>query len=122
MDQDHILGQPCSQPDQRIFGQECAGRIGRIGNEDNSGSCRDGVQNGVNVDHPFAFRDGDGVGSDHLGKNRIHRKTMFRGDDLIPDTGIGLGDELQHLIRSHAADDAIGVKTVHLADRLTQGA
>lgn len=45
---------------------------------------------------------------------------MLGHDDLIPRPGEALGGELQHLVRAHAADDAVGVEAVDLGDGRAQ--
>ena len=46
---------------------------------------------------------------------------MFGVDHLILGPGIGLAEEMDDLIRAHAADDAGRIEAMGLADRAAQG-
>ena len=116
---------PMLSPEETVkvaFAQHRARRIGRIGQEHQPRARGHGGQDRVHVDHAVTLLHLDRGCPGGMGQDRIHGKAVFRGDDLIPRPGIGLRDELQHLVRTDTANQAVGVQAVNRADGPAQGA
>ena len=62
----------------------------------------------------------DVLGAIRHGRDRIDQKAMRGGDRLVALLEIGVGEQIEDLVRAGAADDAGGIEPVGAADRLAQ--
>ena len=118
--QNGLSRQPVGQPldiGQRNHG---AGGVVRIGDEDKLRAPVAGRQNGIDIRGAFP------LGHFHRGRahgqrrNPVHQETMFGEHHLILRPGIGLAEEGDDLVRSHATDHPPRIKAMHFGNRLAQ--
>ena len=81
---------------------------------------RDARQHAVDIGGEIALLRDHRLGAVGGNGDRIDEEAIFRIDRLIAGTQIGMGEELQDLVRARAADDVRRLETVARGDRLAQ--
>ena len=97
-----------------------AGRIIGIGQEYDLGALAHGRQHGVDIGGVILLSRHHGACSRAKRGNGINQKAMRRVDRLIAIAQIGVGNEVQQIVRARAANNALGIKPEGAADCLTQ--
>ncbi len=113
----------------QVFGQSFnlgqtdhgAGRVVRIGDEDQLRLVGAGTKDRVHVGDAFVLWHFDRGCPGGQRTDLVKRKPVFGVNDLIPRPGIGLAEECDDLVRSDSADDLVGVQVIHLCNRCAQG-
>ena len=78
---------------------------------------RDALQDRVDIAGEFGFR-GDHIGGAvRHGRDRIDQKAVRGRDRLVTVAEIGVGEQVEDLVRAGAADDAVGIEPEGAPDR-----
>ncbi len=98
--------------------QTGAGRIIRVGEEDNPGLARHRLEDGVDVGGVIGFRHGNRPRAGAERDDRIDQKAMRGVDRLVAVAEIGVGEQVQEIVGTGAADDTVGIESERASDRL----
>ena len=116
----HMRRQAGVQTLDLIERQIGAGRVVRIGEEDDLRLGRHRLQDRIDIRREVLLGRDDGPCPRRPDRDRIDDESVGRVDRLVSGFEIGVRDQRQQIIRSVAADDAAGVEPVLRRDRLAQ--
>ena len=116
----HVLGQAGMQAADFLEGQIGAGRIVRVGEEDDLRLRRDGGEDGVDIGALLGFLDRDRHGAGSLDVDLVDQEAVLGEDRLVAGRKVGLGEQAEELVGAVGADDIGSVQPMRLGDRLAQ--
>ncbi len=116
--QQHMGRQPAVQALDLVERHIGAGRVVRIGEEHDLGARGDGGEDRIDVGGVVLFRRGDRFRAGAQGRDRIDQEAVRGVDRLVAVAEIGVRNEIDEVVGPGAADDALGVQSEGVPDRL----
>ena len=108
------------QPLHLVERQAGAGRIVRVGEEDDFRLRRHPREDGVDIGGEIRLRRHHRFGARAQRHDRIDQKAMRGVDRLVAIDQIGVRQQMQEIVGAGAADDAVGIEPERVPDRLAQ--
>ena len=108
------------QPLDLVERQAGAGRIVRIGEEDDFGLLRYRGEDRIDVGGEILLRRHHRLGAGAERHDRIDQKSVRGVDRLVAVDEIGMRQQVQQIVGTGAADDAVGIEPERPPDRLAQ--
>ena len=119
-DEQHVRRQAAVQALDLIERHVGAGRVVRIGKEHDLGALAHRGKHRIDVGGVVSLRRRDRRRARAERGDGIDEKAVGGMDRFIAVAEIGVGDEIQEIVRAGAADDSLGVKPEGAADRFAQ--
>ena len=106
---------------RHLVGREIgAGRVVRVGDEDDAGPLGDPRQKAVDIGGQIALGHRDRGGADRQGADRVHQEAVPAVQHFGAGTGIAALQQRDQLVRARTADNPVRVEAVGAAQRLAQ--
>jgi hypothetical protein len=99
-----------------LLGDEGAGGVVGVGNEDFFGVRRDGGGHGVEVVNEAGVGDFDGFGTEDFGHEFVDEESVPGGDDVVAGLEEGVADEFDDFVGAAAEDDIGHVEAEFVGD------
>ena len=108
------------QPLDLVERHRGAGRIVRVGEEDDLRLARHRGEDGVDIGGVIGFRHHHRPRAGAERRDRIDQEAVHGVDRLVAVDEIGLRQQMQEIVGAGAADDALGIEPERMPDRLAQ--
>ena len=115
--EDHIFRQPVRQSRDLVPAQHRAGRVCRVGDEDQTGFFGHRVQNAIDIDDTVAFGHIHRIGPCGQCGDPVHGEAVGAVDHFRTSAAIGIAQKGDDLVRPGAADDPVRVQIMHFGNR-----
>ena len=118
--QHRLIRQGIRQPRHLARADHRAGRIVRVRDEHQPRLVRHRRDQRIHIRRPFPLRHLHRGRPDRQRVDAVQQEPVFREQNLVPRSGIGLAQKGDDLVRTDPTDDLIRLDPVHLGNRLTQ--
>ena len=119
-DEEHVGRQGRMQAPHLAEGDVGPGRIVRIGDVDEARPRRDPREDGIDVGRQVLLRRHHRRRAGRLDRDRIDEEAVLGVNRLVTRLEEGIGEQVEDVVRTGAADDPAGIQAEGIADRLAK--